>query len=1084
MRLFTCRYKECGRKFWVEDEKNFNRAAGNHYGRFCAGTQKINGTEEERRIWQWTNLEELRAITESDVECGPANLAAAAETSWSEESSFGIMLGADDIAAMSPRAFRLDDLVKYPYESIVVDSVAAAENYSKALDNSFAKMISGDVFKETGFMPSDMLAQLSFWEIVQRNSLSVSCTNEIVRWTNSYMLKEEFQPFRLGRLDRLLNDINDVVGKINVETRNVYVAQKLLPIIPAGIPVQIHFRDPLKLIARITSDILHRFGKQVFDISDESSCFEYAQDALYLRQARSKLAEDHDEPFLIVPFRIHADGIHMRSNGLHLVSPLLISVVHRAMDSDGWKPQIVTTLPSAEAACRFAKEMDPAFPTLSKQDSTKLSRSLHHGILHYLFQSVLLVTHGKLPFYIWLNGERIRCFPLLYKYCMDMPMIAACSLTAKSTPAVQERPCQQCLARGKSESYYFSAGDYRNEAAALEYCLEAAPAYNSERQRLNLSRLGLPVFAFMNPFHEHGVFLLAAADGLHSFKGLWFRKLVSFALDAMYVNSKRGESDDSSRAPSSIQVFLQTTAVERYDDVEPEGGHFEDLLVEAVESESDSCAEEDGIEHIRTSIIADSADGSLLRIKDPAKRATAILRTVRGRKLQAAALDMMRECSTRRGSSHIPFRHISVLEQVSKLQEHKYSLGILIQMVCLVTADKTENGLGCFRTSWLLVATKCILLYARLYQRKPSSEDIQKARQLSNELCVAARKLVNEIGIRWEAPKIHSTHHFPDSIQTFGRMKLFDTADGETSLSDMKTIYKTLSNREIWKCTTPFLEKAEERAVVSLMSSWARIAKGNHGVSHKSPADGNDMEVQVSSQAKHVKGKTDVVLELLYLGHSMALYDRCSDEHEAKRPKKLPGKLDVPITCDTAVFWTSFLKAIQLFVKNTGAPVGSRVKMVQYNTAISTETAELFAACNMRYGKEQFDMVAFRALSKNEIRFGLCACIFELEISPPQSSATMFCDSVVFLRPMRLHEGLPCSRCLDVCEVVLHMRTYTGSDRYLECVPVSAVVERVTAFKDVNACWQEVEEQMYVYPKGRWYFALKPEVFHGVETYC
>jgi len=176
--------------------------------------------------------------------------------------------------------------------------------------------------------------------------------------------------------------------------------------------------------------------------------------------------------------------------------------------------------------------------------------------------------------------------------------------------------------------------------------------------------------------------------------------------------------------------------------------------------------------------------------------------------------------TSRSGASYIPLRRTNVLDQVSKIQEHQYSPGILLMIMVLFASDRSEFGLGKLRKCWLQVASDVILLYTRLYQKQPNPDILLKVRECQAKLASSVEVLIQSMGsdMRWDSPKRHASLHFPDMIEMLGRIRIFDTAEGESALASLKSTYQKISNRDIKSYLRPLLLKEEENDILGCLS--------------------------------------------------------------------------------------------------------------------------------------------------------------------------------------------------------------------------------------------------------------------------
>jgi len=957
----------------------------------------------------------------------------------------------------------------------IIANCHAVECFSETLDRTLSE--SSHSRDETLRAFEDEECMVEFWRMTKRYSLSKACQKDLIKFVNQYFVKDGEKRFRVQDIERTLDSLK--INLIKPKRKKVYLAQGLLPKYPSGIPFELTYKDLLSVITRQVVYTLHQFGEEAFAIGLNSGCYENAQDGLFLRSVYAQLsAEDPLEAgsLLIAPFIIYADGAHMRANGLHHITPLAVSVVHREFFTRPMDAELVTVIPSLAKLMQASNEQDADFLDLTSH-SSEVMASVCHGIAHYITQEVMLIVNRKLTFHIHVKGKRFRCYPVLLQKALDMPMMSNFSFTTNSMPMKQESPCPTCLAKGKCEEFYFQTGPARCEADTVIYCCGSGPSANARRKKESLRLLGRPMFSNMNPFDSRGAFLQAASDGLHSFKGLWFRKLTSMGIEAMYISS--------TNQPAIQQVRNETASTTQpwdslyYDgeDTDNDDGEYIDWTEMAVTLQ-------DEVEtNIASNMVEQVASTGLMSIKDPPRRITNILKTKRGRLLAQAATQMNTDLNDRIGSSYIPLRNRTLQDQVTKLQEHTYSPGILLTTIALFSSDLSSNGLGQFRRLWLAAAVKVFLCYCKLFQLKPTDDTLQEAKQMLEDLSHKARDLAKAMKVPWNAPKIHCNLHFPESIAQLGRMRVFDTTTGESTMSFVKSIYQTISNRDISNATSLLLSKTEEYIAINMLTNKIHGTKADR-------SDQQEDSTRRASQNTKLQHLLQPDIEIFYRprkvrgGKANEIFRFANDCY----PESL-----CPHIASSKEFWIAVGRGMARYFESEHLfPDFSdrcnewyKVKLTMFGTAVLPD-GQRICATPSRYNKPQFDF-ADCTIDKDKI-FARCLLFCRMSLKKEANSQVLFEREVAFINILSLHtseELLTChGQCQDVSPILLHgkfKRLSTGL-LALKCIPISQLRERITAIRDRIADWKPDTNSMS-FPNGEWYFILDPANFSGVEVY-
>jgi hypothetical protein len=923
-----------------------------------------------------------------------------------------------------------------------------------------------------------------FCEIQAEFNLKTRVTKRILAWVNKYLVLPGEPKFSLppNAKEASRPAEEHILPHIPTQT-DVVCFGKGLPSSPVGgYHCNLTYCDPLSIIARRVVAILHRYGRTAFQVASASSEYETAQQSELLRKADRLIG---DPEALIVPIKICADGAHMRGNGLHHITPIMASVIHRYAFEDHTYPDLVT--------CVIPQ-------------GSKLNSSLHHGILDALFGPLRSLYNKMKQFYVLLNNQKIRCYPIIYRMAMDMPMVATCSLTKLSRPAVQSYPCQQCLTKGGSRSYFLPPAlpaSYRTEAEMVKIAMDESN--HAGRQLYCLRRIGEPMFIGMCPFDTRGVFLLVAADGLHAFQGMWFRGIANLALYAFYKHKDMPngeESDNISEAVSlppneRINQYEEGSSVDFANESSSSDSEFDYLPSSGDESENDSstASDEEGVcedtsdeEGFRRPP-GDRGDCNLglkrrrtnenlgvLAIGDVAKRITTILGSQRGQALVARADRLVRTLQQSKGTDAVPMRHYNVLRQLSKIQEHRYSLGHLMCMMAIIGCDTSRASMGKrFRQLWLAVACKCIRVYALLYQRRPTTEGLRKASKLIDQLLGAVEELEQAIGFEWWPPKKHLLLHFPDMIRLFGRMRLFDTAEGENGISIIKHCYKTISNRDIMNhFEAPLLERMDDQCVASLMAA----AKSNKNGGGPSPSTPNGLwSLHKNPFARSIRFK------MWSSSGSVVLHS----EPSCWPATTFPLKFDEPRSETMEALKRATRKYMESkYFADIAKPSGLEFELYYHAAAKKVDASAgnmTICASNARYGRPRYDFISY----KDSRRYGQLIALASIEIDRDRQAVAFI--SALQSGVHRDSNGRVCP-CIDFDGILIHGRTRRVEDgsRAIECVPLSDIDERVTAFEDTSADRKRPSSYSddnisRTWPHGEWYFIVAASTFHGVEHY-
>jgi hypothetical protein len=926
-----------------------------------------------------------------------------------------------------------------------------------------------------------------FMRIVSDFQLQPPCTKRIARFINKNFVSRDHQTLMLGRQHRTEED----QLRLPIRSGIIYYGMGLPSAPLQGIPYAITYYDPMSLIARRATEILHKFGREAFSIEKEPiNSFETAQHSKLLAKAARFFG---DPEGLIIPVKIHADGAHLRGNGMHHRTPLFVSIVHRYLFEEPVFPELVTVIKPIEGSQSTAQMRNP---------------SLHHAVLDALFgpvrnQNEEILSANPISrvqnITISFNRVKIRCYLVVFKLSLDMPMIATCSLTKNSRPMEQRFPCQQCLLPGKTKAYFLAPADalkYRIETDMLRFIYR--PGFEEQRKVYNLRRLGQPAFINMLPFDKRGIFLLAAADGLHAFKGMWLRSIVNIGLYTFYLHGLR-EFDDSDEENPAIPHSDSDTSLALTKNGRPskesrltiDFDYYPSDLEGSENEASVSARSSDGME----SWPSDSEDGmvcaapqsdssrrgsmqlkrsrndGLMKIGNIPDRVRAILNTKRGRELVSRASRIHADLMNRKGSMSIPIRRRSLVQQITKLQEHKYSLGLLLQLMAIVGCDDSAGMMGVqYRRLWLNVAAKCIRIYALLYQRQPTSRKLLDSSILIKEILSDMQILEETIGFVWFPPKKHLLLHFPDMIKEFGRMRYFDTVDGESAIKYLKRCYSSISNRDVYEnFEKPLLERTQELslkrirkiAVCSRVENRSNISWRFVGSKQGRSADSLDFTYDFTNVVLNKEKWHSPGFPLKKDEHKEALL--CSIQNALLRYIQRSTFSSVGIEGPFCGL---------LFVEKTA------VRTDEQGNNMTTSATE------SRYGYRRYDFVSYKY--GTDVRYGelimlATMCFDEQERSLAFINAFQTSSHVSACK-------LPC-RCSDFQGVFTHarVRRWKMGMKAIDCVDIGCIKERITGFLDLKAEWQppfsdSVDDRLW--PHAEWYFLVNPDVFVGVETYA
>jgi hypothetical protein len=924
-------------------------------------------------------------------------------------------------------------------------------------------------------------------EIRAEFKLRTRVMKRLVAWVNKFFVPADQPKFSLRRSiqerrGKGRNERNQAEGKnqlpsISPQT-DVILYGKGLPGSPSeGYRYELVYCDPLSIIARRVVSILHRYGRSAFEVSSASSDFGTAQQSELLRKASRQLA---DPSALIVPVKVCADGAHMRGNGLHHVTPIMISVIHRDSFKEHTYPDLVTSVITHDSG-----------------SMKKLNPSLHHGILDALFGPLRSVANRMKSFVIMFHGAEIRCYPMIYKLAMDMPMVATCSLTKLSRPAQQFYPCQQCLTPGRNRGYFLSPTEpvsYRLESRMLEMLVN--DSRHVDRQKYALRRVGHPMFVNMCPFDSRGIFLLAAADGLHAFQGMWFRGIINLALYSFYrykdmpeatadghpeeslslppddvINPRRltctkNLISESSSSDSEFDYLPSNSLSSTQENVSDDGTRSDDTAFTGDERQPPESDED-----VFTNHKMNRGMGALA-VGDISKRINEILRSQRGQALVAKADRLVSTLRKSKGSEAVPIRHYNVFKQLTKIQEHKYSLGYLYSVMAIIGCDTSRGMMGkSLRKQWLSIACKCIRIYALLYQCRPTTEGLHAASSLIREVLSATEQLEQMIGFEWWPPKKHLLIHFPDMIRMFGRMRLFDTAEGENGISNVKRCYNTICNRDVFhNFQRPLLERMDTQSRLQQMAIHLNTFSNRL----------NQRE-DLSWKLHAAPFKTSVRFKILNERESVLL----TREQSSWPLDIFPLKADEPLVTTVESIESSLTKYITYKVpRGTGATAA-----LSYHAAAirfdENSVSTTLCASNVRYGRLRHDFVSYRF--HDSIRYGQIITLASLEIGTKR-------EVVAFVSVLQTDRHYDISqqvcRCIDFEGILIHgrVRRIANGSKAIECIPLTDVLERVTVFQDTSADWRapsagDVGSASRLWPHGEWFFIIAPDTFKGVERY-
>jgi hypothetical protein len=353
----------------------------------------------------------------------------------------------------------------------------------------------------------------------------------------------------------------------------------------------------------------------------------------------------------------------------------------------------------------------------------------------------------------------------------------------------------------------------------------------------------------MNPWTDQGIFLLTFVDRLHGVQGGILRNLASIGLTLVFLYEESLRTEDIEQDRTSVAPIIETdhelddSDIMHSSDESLDSAYNETRPIFTRNDESSSrlvgskrprsvdksahCAKQSKLNLGGRSINANLESG-LKKTKSPLEdsslsaRVRRLRATTRGKALTKISFRIRKEWMEtwpRRPSHMISIRLSELcMDSLSKSGEHKYALGLLLEVMSAVACDVTSLSMGNeFRSLYKRCASAAVMFFCALSHRNPTKQDISLVGNLARNLMNAIQHLKQGTKLRWDAPKIHNLVHYARSVRLFGRTRLTDTCEGETSMKVHKAAHERVASKDLYDCSKKLLMYMEHRDMTELV---------------------------------------------------------------------------------------------------------------------------------------------------------------------------------------------------------------------------------------------------------------------------